>query len=169
MKIPRTKLDEAAQTHDAIKSVLPEDFYTVELQGFKPEWARAQDSINLNPIMTLVDTNIPGINGKKRVFDYLNQKAWYTEDFAHAFGEELVPDADGDLGLPGAFVAKEGKILDPQNPDTWAYFGVLFKKRARIKLIIQNAKTPKERNAIDHYVCAIQGCTKKHSTGLNKQ
>ena len=80
--------------------------YDVRLDGFDPKKTKKGDSTNLRPKMVIV--NHPTHNDQ-RLFDNLNQGAWYLADFVHCFGLEMEDQGDG-LGMPGEF---QGPDDDP--------------------------------------------------------
>jgi hypothetical protein len=143
--------------------VLPEGLYTIRLDGFKPKKpsakAKNQSAINLRPTLKII--NHPTYNDQL-VFENLSTSAdWVIKDFVHAFGLEL-DGADKDE-LPGTF--------NPPNetdPEKWSYAGPLQGRTAQIFLKVGEDDKGRPQNKINQYVCAVPGCSDKHSTNLGK-
>jgi hypothetical protein len=168
---------EKIEQQQKLREPLEEGFYLIECQGFEPKKSNDKQSINLNPKLVVIDRHNPPegslpledfLKGKKRLFDNLNENCWYQGDFCHAFGEYLIANEDDDLGLPGGFVGKNNAPPDPQNPETWMYVGPLIGKRAVVK-VVPRTYNNKVSDAIDQYVCSIEGCQEQHSARLQKQ
>lgn len=136
--------------------------YEVRLEGFEPSWSKARTSVNLNPILKIV--NHPKYNNKP-VYDNLNSSAgWIIEAFSHAFGQPLVPNAQGGFDLPGEFPGPD------DDPEQWTYVGPLTGSIAKVMLkkTIYNGK---ENSKVDQWICALGNqCppTTKHPNGLAK-
>ena len=62
---------------DLAGNVYPDGLYELRLEGFEPEKSKKGDSVNLNPVLKIV--NHQTLNNK-RVFDNLNSSAsWIVE------------------------------------------------------------------------------------------
>lgn len=145
---------------------IPPGIYEVELQGFAPKLSSKRDSVNLNPVMKLVeDVNVNGQNLKgQNIFDNLNNKAyWIHEDFCHCFGIQMFDTGDA-VEIPGDFVGPQ------DNPAQWKYEGPLVptEKKLRGKLEVKSVPNQKGgvRTAVNKYFCAIPYCTLRHSDAL---
>lgn len=140
-------------------NVYPPGQYDLHLEGFEPAFSKQKTSINLNPILKIV--NHQTLNGK-RVFDNLNSGAsWIIESFCHAFGLPLTPNTNGGGDMPGDFVGPD------DDPSKWNYVGPLSGAVAKV---ILNTKTynGKESTGVDQWLCQVQGCNTKHASGLAK-
>lgn len=141
-------------------NVIPEGLYEIRLEGFEPELSSKKTSINLNPVLKVV--NHQTLNGK-RVFDNLNSGAsWIITAFSHAFGQPLTPNASGGGDIPGEFMGPDDQ------PDKWQYVGPLqgMVGKAMVKTTTYNGK---ENSKIDQWICALGGaCNEKHPSGLAK-
>lgn len=137
---------------------VPDGVYDLRLEGFEPSLSKSKDSVNLNPILTVV--NHPTENGK-RVFINLNTKAgWIIESFCHCFGLPLVDDGSGNMTIPGDFQGPD------DDPEKWQYVGPLtgLVGKAFVKATTFNGKT---NNKVDQFMCALgSACNTKHATGL---
>lgn len=144
---------------DLSGNVYPDGLYELRLEGFEPDFSKAKTSINLNPILKIV--NHPTLNGK-RVFDNLNSGAsWIIESFCHAFGLPLTPNPNGGGDMPGDFVGPD------DDPSKWQYSGPLTGTvgKALLKTTSYNGK---DSSKVDQWFCAVQNCNTKHAQGLAK-
>lgn len=141
-------------------NTLPDGLYEVRLEGFEPEYSKNRNSINLNPILKVV--NHPTLNNK-RIFDNLNSGAsWIVEAFVHAFGQELVPNLNGGGDMPGEFPGPD------DNPSEWSYVGPLTGSVAKV-IVKKTEYNGKENTKVDQWLCALgPNCKTKHPTGLAK-
>lgn len=141
-------------------NVIPEGLYELRLDGFDPELSSKKNSVNLNPILKVV--NHATLNGK-RVFDNLNSGAsWIIEAFTHAFGQPLTPNSTGGGDIPGEFMGPDDQ------PDKWQYVGPLqgLVAKALVKTTTYNGK---ENTKVDQWICALgTNCNTKHPSGLAK-
>jgi hypothetical protein len=137
----------------------PEGLYEVRLDGFEPQFSKKKDSINLNPVLKIV--NHPTLNGK-RVFDNLNSTAsWIVESFSHAFGQPLTPNPSGGGDMPGDFIGPD------DDPEKWQYQGPLSGAVAKV-FLKTTSYNGKESSKVNQWFCAVQGCQTKHADGLAK-
>lgn len=144
---------------ELVGNVYPEGLYELRLEGFEPEKSKKGDSVNLNPVLKIV--NHPTLNGK-RVFDNLNSSAsWIVESFVHAFGLPLTPNPNGGGDMPGDFVGPD------DDPEKWQYQGPLSGQVAKafLKVTTYNGK---ENTKVDQWFCNVSGCQTKHAQGLAK-
>jgi hypothetical protein len=140
-------------------NVYPDGLYELRLEGFEPEKSRKGDSINLNPVLKIV--NHPTLNNK-RVFDNLNSSAaWIIESFSHAFGQALTPNPQGGGDMPGDFIGPD------DDPGKWQYQGPLTGAVAKafLKTTQYNGK---DNTKVDQWFCAVPNCQTKHAQGLAK-
>ena len=147
---------------DEIKGLPPmaEGLVTVRLDGFKPQFAKKKDSVNLCPQLRVI--NHAEYNDRV-VFEYLNTKGKFVwKDFCHAFGVPMVEDASGDFEFPGNF----GENVAEDNPTSWEYSGPLLGQQAQLYLIQGDNGSGGINNKIKYYVCKVPGCTEKHSQNL---
>jgi hypothetical protein len=138
-------------------NVYPEGLYELRLESFEPKYSKNKDSINLNPVLKIV--NHPTLNGK-RVFDNLNSgAAWIVESFVHAFGLNLTPNQTGGGDLPGDFIGPD------DDPTKWQYQGPLtgLVAKAMLKSTEYNGKASTK---VDQWLCATPNCNTKHAAGL---
>lgn len=155
------------------KMPVPNGIYEVQLSGFEPKVSKNGDSINLNPILKIV--NHPQHNGQ-RIFFNLNTKApWIMQDLAHAFGFPMEEHPTGDGGameahLPGGPNAWQG---NPDDISTMKYQGPMLGQVAKVEVIEEHKPNQRPRNNIKMFICAIPDCSTKypkvtHSTNLIK-
>lgn len=142
--------------------------YEVRLMGFKPQFSKDKGSINLRPELIVVN-NSDLVN--RRVFDTLNSKAFYFQDFSHAFGIPLETDGK-EYWLAGEWDGDKQKYKE-DDPTTWVYKGPLLNRIAKIEVGIDNYQG-KDQNKIIRYFCAISDCATKfpqikHSDNLNRK
>jgi hypothetical protein len=145
---------------------LPAGIHQVRLDDFKPEMSKKGDSINLHPVMKVV--NNPQLMDRNSPWENLNNKAgWVMKDFVHAFGQTMAgPDKNQ---LPGMFVCKEhGTAQCECKPDKWNYVGPLKGQIGSIEVVqVDNGKgNGGTKPAIKRYICRVPGCTEKHSESL---
>ena len=141
-------------------NVIPDGQYDLRLEGFEPEFSKKKDSINLNPVLKVV--NHMTLNGK-RVYDNLNSGAsWINEAFGHAFGFALEPDGSGGATLPGEFMGPD------DDPENWDYVGPL-KGAVGKAMVKQTTYNSKVNSKIDQWLCSLgPNCNTKHPTDLAK-
>jgi hypothetical protein len=142
---------------DLSGNVYPDGLYELRIEGFEPEFSSKKTSINLNPILKII--NHPSLNGK-RVFDNLNSgAAWIIESFCHAAGQRLTPNPNGGGDMPGDFVGAD------DNPTSWQYTGPLTGTIA--KAFLKNAPyNGKDQSKVDQWFCSVPGCQTKHAQNL---
>ncbi|SRR5216684_4976775 len=149
---------------EEIKGLPPmnEGMVTVRLDGFAPKLSSKKDSVNLNPIMKII--NHAEYNDRP-VFENLNTKGkWVWTDFCHAFGVPLQADGSGDFEFPGNF----GENVNEADPSTWQYSGPLLGQQAQLYLIQADNTKGAIKNAVKYYVCKVPSCVEKHSSNLVK-
>jgi hypothetical protein len=145
---------------EEVKGLPPmqEGLITVRLDSFTPKLSSKKDSVNLNPVMKVI--NHAEYNDRL-VFENLNTKGkWVWKDFCHAFGVPLVEGTNGDVEFPGDFDGPE------DDPTKWQYRGPLVGQQAQIYLVQADNTKGGIANKIKYYVCKIAGCTEKHSSNL---
>jgi hypothetical protein len=146
---------------DLAGNVYPDGMYEVRLETFEPKKSKGGDSVNLNPVLKIV--NHAALNGK-RVFDNMNTgAAWIIEAIVHAFGLQLVPNGSGGGDLPGEFMGPD------DNPEEWQYVGPLTGVTAKV-MLKKTSYQGKDSSKVDQWFCQLpQGsCNMKHPTGLAK-
>jgi hypothetical protein len=149
---------------DEVKGMplMQEGMVTVRLDGFKPSLSKNKDSVNLNPIMKVI--NHAEYNDRS-VFENLNTKGkWVWTDFCHAFGVPMVADASGDFEFPGQW----GEGVNEADSSTWQYSGPLLGQQAQLYIIQGDNGKGGVNNKVKYYVCKIAGCVDKHSSNLAK-
>lgn len=139
-------------------NVYPDGVYEVRLESFEPEFSKKRDSINLNPVLKIV--NHPTLNNK-RVFDNMNSGAsWIIEAAVHAFGLALTPNGNGGGDIPGEFMGPD------DDPTAWQYVGPLTGQVAKV-LLKKTEYQGKESTKVDQWLCALgTQCKTKHPSGL---
>jgi hypothetical protein len=138
---------------------LAEGLVTVRLDGFEPKLSSKKTSVNLNPVMKVINH---AEHNDRRIFENLNTMGkWVWPDFCHAFGVPMV-EANGDFEFPGDWDGPESE------PDKWQYRGPLLGQQAQLYVIQQDDTKGGVRNAVKYYVCKVQGCSTKHSANLVK-
>jgi len=145
---------------EEVKGLPPmqEGLITVRLDSFTPKLSSKKDSVNLNPVMKVI--NHAEYNDRL-VFENLNTKGkWVWKDFCHAFGVPLVEGTNGDVEFPGDFDGPE------DDPTKWQYRGPLVGQQAQIYLVQADNTKGGIANKIKYYICKVAGCTEKHSSNL---
>jgi len=145
---------------EEVKGLPPmqEGLITVRLDSFTPKLSSKKDSVNLNPVMKVI--NHAEYNDRL-VFENLNTKGkWVWKDFCHAFGVPLVEGNNGDVEFPGDFDGPE------DDPTKWQYRGPLVGQQAQIYLVQADNTKGGIANKIKYYICKVAGCTEKHSSNL---
>jgi len=146
---------------EEIKGLPPmrEGLVTVRLDGFDPKYSKDRQSINLNPILKII--NHAEYNDRP-VFENLNTKGkWVWKDFCHSFGVPLL-EQNGDFEFPGDFDGPE------DDPTKWQYRGPLLGQQAQLYIVQADNTKGGIVNKTKFYVCKIPGCAEKHSTNLVK-
>src|SRR5271165_1657714 len=135
--------------------VVDEGIYEIRCDGFAPkknkDWAN-KPSINLNPILTLINSDngtvIPTLgNGKPLTVMYsLNTSAeWILSDFCHCFGLPMEKVDEKNFTIPGDF---DGPNDDPSK---WTYKGPLVGRKGKVFLSKGDYKG-KPQNKISYFV-----------------
>jgi hypothetical protein len=155
---------------------LPAGQLTVVFQGFKPKLSKKQpgkeQSVNMNPILTIVNDSRTGQDGKplngQKLFDSLNLSFLpRLQDFIHAFGLEMTANGDN-VDIPGYF---DGDTSQP-DPEKWGtYHGPLEGEQATVELAEvpsrkTGAKPTDTQTDIKRYLCRVSGCTVNHMESL---
>lgn len=159
---------------------LPAGFVQLEFKGFKPGLTKKKDSVNLNPVLNVINDARSDSTGKplngQRVFDYLNVNFMQrVVDFFHAFGADLIDNGAG-LTIPGEWSG------DPSNPDPtkWGDYvsgPLLPNGRGNVGAIAtaELAETSyqekpgadiRHRTEVKRYICQVPNCDVKHSESL---
>lgn len=152
---------------------LPAGIVTLRFDGFKPALSKKRpnkdQSLNLNPILTVINNPNPDVNNRKH-FENLNiNAAWVIRDFVHAFGVTMEDGGGDDVQIPGEFIGG-----NPQTFEGSTYQGPLLGKIAQVELVDVPAQdafgnpTGELRSVTKRYICSVPGCTEKHSENLAK-
>jgi hypothetical protein len=139
---------------------VPNGVYQIRLEGFDPQKSQKGDSVNLNPIMKIV--NHPQYSGQRIFWNCNTKAAFLWPDFAHAFGLDIVMEGD-EVCLPGgsqAWTAKPG--TDENDPKNWIYRGLLLGKVGKVEVVEEHKQGQKPRNNIKMFICAIPDCATKN-------
>lgn len=144
---------------------LPEGIYAFRLDGFKPAKASKGGSVNLNPIMKVI--NHPEYNDRN-IFENLNTKGeWVWKDFCHALGVELPMDGADSYEFPGTFNCRvHGDQCPQDDPQNWDYTGPLLGQVGQCYQVQADNTRGGIINKTKYYVCKVPGCTLKHSKNL---
>jgi len=145
-------------------NLVPDGLYELRLEGFEPKFSKDKTSVNLNPVLKVVNNPNMSLNGK-RIFDNMNSGAsWIIEAFVHAMGLKLEPNAQGGGDLPGEF-PDNGQ----DDPEKWPpYQGPLLGQVAEA-MVKKTTYNGKENSKIDQWLCALgNDCNTKHPAGLAK-
>lgn len=142
---------------------VPEGWYKLQFGGFKPEFTKAKDGINLQPILIIVqNTEYDG----RRVFSGIGTK--FTpgiKDLVHACGLQLEKvDGTQDTKIPGIF---KGEAEHPDDPSKWDYLGPMTNKVFEAEVCIREYNG-KKSNRVKQYKCSVPGCTERHITNLER-
>jgi hypothetical protein len=142
--------------------LIPAGIYTVRLFGFKPKFSKNKDSVNFNPMMKII--NHPEHDGVT-LFDSLNTRAGFIQnDFSHMLGMECEDLGNGQFCIPGNWDGDVTKFKE-DDPSTWKYDGPLLGRDGQVEVGVDTYEG-KESNKIRRYICAVEGCTMKHSEDL---
>ena len=125
----------------------PEGIYEFRVQGFKPGLSKKKDSVNLNPLLRIV--NHPTLNGKPIFFNCNTNAGWLMDLFLNSIGLEMVKDvASGDYNMPGDFNGPEG------DPAKWQYAGPIIGRTGKCELILTDDTKGGKRNEVKQWFCA---------------
>ena len=141
---------------------VPTGFYEVRLDGFKPAMSKNGGSINLNPILKMVNVSDPELVGKDVYFNLNTNFFTGIVDFVHAFGLEMIPDGD-EFTIPGDFQG-----ADAPDPKKWGpYQGPLLGKQAKLEMAEADNGKGGTTVKVKRFFCSVPGCTVQHSDSLN--
>jgi len=137
---------------------MPEQMVTFRLDGFKPAAAKKGGSVNLNPVMKII--NSAEFNDRI-IFENLNTKGeWIWPEFCHALGVPLEKDSSDNYVFPGDFVGPE------DDPSKWQYTGPLLGQIGQCYIVQTDNTKGGVKNAVKFYVCKLPGCSHKHKDNL---
>lgn len=139
---------------------IPDGVYTLRFDGFEPAESKNKDSVNLNPILKII--NNPDLHDRKILLNLNSKAGWIILDFCHALGVEM-GGTDEDPELPGEFV--------PPEETDWKkvkYVGPLSGQTCQVELALKDSGKGdgKQYSNIKRFICNIPGCQKKHSENL---
>ena len=153
IKIPKSSFEGAKKIKPGI--------YSVRLDGFEQAWAKNKNSINLLPVLKIV--NNPDFHDRRFGKEWLNtQGGWTILDFCHCFGVEKLQGSPDDSEIPGDFLGMQ----DNPDPSTWRYQGVLLGKVGQVELAETSTDGKGPYINVKRYLCAISGCKVRHSENL---
>ena len=133
--------------------------YEVRFIGFEPKESKAGDSVNLNPIFTVV--NHPELEGRtlKYVFVGNSKIPSFLQDMVHCFGLEMEDYGTDRPKLPGIWDTDKAKFVQGKY-DTYVYSGPLINKVGRVELI-ESEYQGKKNNRIRKFFCQIPQCAER--------
>ena len=139
------------------KPPLPAGIFTFRCDGFLPKLSKDTKSVNLQPKMRVINH---ATHNDAPIFENLNSQAgWVQRDFVHSLGIKM--DGPDETQLPGEF---QGPDADPSQ---WKYVGPIVGRTGQVELTqVPNLKGGM-RTVPKRYLCAILGCTVKHSDSLS--
>jgi hypothetical protein len=141
---------------------MPTGIHEIRLDGFKPALSKNGASINLNPILKVINTNDPELVGKDVFFNLNTNFFTGIVDFCHAFGEVLTPDGD-EFTIPGTFGTEDGA-----DPKKWPpYQGVLLGKTAKLEMAEADNGKGGTTVKVKRFFCKVPSCTTQHSDSIN--
>ena len=133
--------------------------YSVRFDGFEPEYSKKGDSINLMPVLKIV--NNPEYHDRRTGREWLNTNGgWAIVDFCHCFGSEIQGPKD-DPEIPGEFLG-----MSHPDPKTWHYQGPMLGKVGQVELAETSVDGKGPYINVKRYLCAIPGCKVRHSDNL---
>jgi hypothetical protein len=139
---------------------IPGGIFEFRVDGFKPKFSKGKDSVNLNPIIKIINNNDPELNNKP-IFENLNTNAgWVMNDFIHALGLEMVDNGDN-VDIPGEFTGPDS------DPSKWVYNGPILGRTGTVELVQIEYEGKKQTKPMK-YFCQVAGCQVKHSDQLTK-
>jgi hypothetical protein len=144
------------------RPTLPAGIYHFRVDGFIPKKSKDGNSVNLQPKMRIINH---ATANDQPIFENLNSQAgWVQRDFCHALGIQMEqngqPHPEG-TDLPGEFTGPEG------DPSQWKYIGPIVGRTGQVELhIVSNGKGG-TKAAPKRYICAVPGCTVKHTETLS--
>jgi hypothetical protein len=125
-KLPMPKLT-ASKEDVKVPPVPGSGIYTVRLKGFKPDFAKKRDSVNLNPQLEII--NHPEFNNVP-LFESMSTKAkWAWAAIFACFGCPVTKGPDGEFDMPGEFTGPEN------NPKAWTYVGPLLGQEGQVEVV----------------------------------
>lgn len=128
--------------------------YSVRFDGFEQAYAKSGESINLKPILIIVN-NADYHN--RRVLEWLNTLGHQAiVDFFHAFGEPEPPNDE---------ITDFSNTDDPKI-ENWRYNGPLLSRVGRIEIAENVVDGRGTFMNVKRYFCAFPGCHTKHSENL---
>lgn len=138
---------------------IPAGIYDVRLVGFEPKQAKNGDSVNLNPVFTVV--NHPEFEGRtlKYVFVGNSKIPAFLQDMVHCFGLEMEDQTSDRPKLPGIWDTDKAKFK-ADDFSTYVYSGPLINKVGKIELI-ESEYQGKKNNKVRKFFCQIPQCAER--------
>jgi hypothetical protein len=152
VKVPKQSLEGPVKVQPGM--------YRLRFDGFDQKLSKNQDSVNLNPVLKIINNSE---HTDRKILFNLNSKAgWIILDFCHGLGVEM-GGTEEDPELPGEFL--------PREETDWTkvkYSGPLLGQQMDVELAeVDSGKGDGKRYSnIKRIICAIPGCTKKHTENL---
>lgn len=135
------------------KKKLTPGIYPMRFDGFEQQYAKSGESINLRPVLIIVNN---ADYKDRRVLEWLNTLGHRAIiDFHHCFGQQV----------PEEFEEIPFNNIDDPKIENWKYAGELTGRIGQVELA-ENASDGKVYINVKRYLCAFPGCKLKHSENL---
>lgn len=149
------------------KSV-PAGIHEFVCAGMKFVHSKDRSSINFKPILKVIGSTTPELNGKPIFIDISQKAGWIQQDFVHSLGLEMEIDtATKQASFPGEIETNGA----PTDPTKWTYKGPMEGRTGKVELK-ESSYLGKPQIKVKAFFCAVPGCSTKtppvkHSTDLN--
>jgi len=141
---------------------MPIGVHEFRVDGFKPAKSKNSESINLNPVLKIVNPQNPELIGKELFFNMNTNFFTGILDFCHSVGVPLVADGD-EFTIPGEFTGS-----DNPDPKKWGpYQGPLLGQNGTVELGEADNGKGGTTVKVKRFFCKVPNCAEKHSDSLN--
>ena len=131
--------------------------FTFRCDGFKPKKSKKGDTVNLNPILKVI--NHPVHNDRNLFFNCNTAAGWLMIAFVHSLGIPMEQRTDGGADLPGDFAPDPS---DPDNVEKFKYQGPLQGQVGQCEVVVTKDDKGRDRDTIKQFMCKVPGCTVEH-------
>lgn len=138
---------------------IPAGIYEVRLIGFEPKSSKAGDSVNLNPIFSVVNNLEFEGRTLKYVFVGNSKIPSFLQDMCHCFGMEMEEYDSDRPRIPGIWDTDKNKFKVGAY-GTYVYSGPLLNKVGKIELI-ESEFQGKKNNKIRKFFCNVPQCAER--------
>ena len=138
---------------------IPNGAYDVRLEGFEPKYSKNRDSVNLNPVLKVVNH---ATESGKRVFDNMNTRGWMDYRSYVSFGViQLVQNPHG-----GDSTSPETSWVPTMTQRSGITWGLCQAPSSSAKSSKSTIRKVRWSRRLTNGSCQVPNCTSKHPANL---